>query len=232
MLLSLDKIPRLHNILVSCFAWILLAGFVILPGSFTNWKSLEELDSHDSDVQPNTHRQNPFSSSVTGTRGTVVAAVGLACIGIGATGAAWLAVRWRKNYVWLLNKLYMPLMLNGLAGVVATFTHVYTGQQRGGRWPAQAVVAIGIEAGILVLSALLFTVYNFWLLRWVRNEHDRQVHMGMTTAAATAATTTTTERTGGEGGGGGNNISGRRKSVFQKMNDLTKAPPVAPGSVV
>jgi hypothetical protein len=47
MLLSLDTIPRLHNIYASFFAWILLAGFVFFPGTFT---SIQDL-STNSEVQ-------------------------------------------------------------------------------------------------------------------------------------------------------------------------------------
>lgn len=36
MLLALDSIPRLHNIFASFFTWILLAGFVLFPGTFTS----------------------------------------------------------------------------------------------------------------------------------------------------------------------------------------------------
>ncbi|KAM7211001.1 hypothetical protein V8F06_013608 [Rhypophila decipiens] len=41
MLLSLDKTPQLYNILCSCFTWILLAGFVVIPGSFTSLRKLQ-----------------------------------------------------------------------------------------------------------------------------------------------------------------------------------------------
>ncbi len=36
MLLALDGIPLTHNILAALATWILLAGFLILPGSFTS----------------------------------------------------------------------------------------------------------------------------------------------------------------------------------------------------
>ena len=36
MLLKLDKIPTLHNILVDAFTWLLLAGFVVILGTFTS----------------------------------------------------------------------------------------------------------------------------------------------------------------------------------------------------
>jgi hypothetical protein len=41
MLLSLDTIPRLHNILASFFGWIILAGFTIFPGTFTGFAKLQ-----------------------------------------------------------------------------------------------------------------------------------------------------------------------------------------------
>jgi len=40
MLLALDDIPALHNILVGFFNWILLAGFVLFPGTFTSLQNL------------------------------------------------------------------------------------------------------------------------------------------------------------------------------------------------
>lgn len=39
MLLALDAVPRLDNLLASFFTWILLAGFVLFPGTFTSLQS-------------------------------------------------------------------------------------------------------------------------------------------------------------------------------------------------
>ena len=39
MLLALDDISSLFNILSAFFTWILLAGFVLLPGTFASWKN-------------------------------------------------------------------------------------------------------------------------------------------------------------------------------------------------
>jgi hypothetical protein len=30
-----EEVPRLHNLLSGLFTWILLAGFVVLPGTFS-----------------------------------------------------------------------------------------------------------------------------------------------------------------------------------------------------
>lgn len=40
MLLALDDIPKLHNIFAAFFNWILLAGFILFPGTFTSLKNL------------------------------------------------------------------------------------------------------------------------------------------------------------------------------------------------
>ncbi|KAK3370223.1 hypothetical protein B0H63DRAFT_486500 [Podospora didyma] len=152
MLLALDKIPRLHNILVSFFTWIMLVGFVVMTGSFTSGEIAPPDD---------------------GTLGTPVNAsmlvVGVVFMGMGMIGVGWLGYRWRKNYVWLLNKLYMPLLLNALAGVVATIVSIYA--QHGGQWRLQAILTISVEVFVLIVSSLLFAVYNFWFLVRVKGDH-------------------------------------------------------------
>ena len=40
MLLALDDIPQLHKILAGFFNWILLAGFILFPGTFTSLQNL------------------------------------------------------------------------------------------------------------------------------------------------------------------------------------------------
>lgn len=179
MLLSLDRIPRLHNILVSFFVWLLLAGFVIIPGSFTSSARKQEGETV----------QLPVSAGGTGTganaggkklsltpANTAALVIGFVCIIAGAFGCAWLALRWRRNYVWLLNKLYLPLILNALAGLLATITSVYT--QQAGEWGPQAVTTAVVEAVILVLNVVLFFVYNYWLLKRMRSDHEEAVTGG------------------------------------------------------
>ena len=200
MLLSLDKIPQLHNILCSCFTWILLAGFVVIPGSFTSLKKLEA--KTNGEIIPGSPAANAILSSVAETS---VTAIGFVCMGIGTIGAIWLGWRWRKNYVWLLNKLYMPLMLNGLAGVISTITNVYSQQK--GEWRTQAIVAIIVEGSVLGCAALLFGLYNFWLLDKVKDEHEE-----LTLAS--------------------DDGSDNRKSFLQRVGDMRKKPSLAPGSVV
>jgi hypothetical protein len=178
MLLSLDRIPRLHNILVAVFVWVLLAGFVVIPGSFTSAKRKQEGET----VQIPIGGGSGGDGSGGGAKlaltpaNTAAMVVGFVCIVAGTFGSAWLALRWRRNYIWLLNKLYMPLILNALAGLLAAVTNVYT--QQAGEWSTQAIVTAVTEASILVVNVLLFFVYNWWLLQRVRSDHEEAVSGG------------------------------------------------------
>ncbi|OIW23690.1 hypothetical protein CONLIGDRAFT_547324, partial [Coniochaeta ligniaria NRRL 30616] len=164
MLLSLDKIPRLHNILADFFGWIMLAGFIVFPGTFTSLAKLQDSAA----VQ-----QTPGASDVLDTVQSlpllVVAAV---CCGIGYAGNLWLSVRWRLNYVWLINRLYMPGTLNALAGLVSTLTSIYS--QHKGSWSVSAKVAVVVESVTLVFYLVLFLLYNSWLLEKVKQQHDQE----------------------------------------------------------
>jgi len=48
MLLALDDIPEMSNIMASFFTWILLAGFLLFPGTFT---SLQQQELHGAEEQ-------------------------------------------------------------------------------------------------------------------------------------------------------------------------------------
>ena len=97
MLLHLDAIPRLHNIFAAIFTWILLAGFLVIPGTFTSFKN----QTHDGNT-----------NAVEGAIFRSIANIGLVwvsgtfCI-IGAVGCCWLWFLWRQNYVWLINRIFL-----------------------------------------------------------------------------------------------------------------------------
>ncbi|KAG6828792.1 hypothetical protein H0H92_006731 [Tricholoma furcatifolium] len=120
MLLALDTIPRMDNILASFFTWILLAGFILFPGTFTSL-------------------QNSQSAIANGEVGKEVLkavahvplfVIAFLCCGIGAAGMGYLWWKWMYNYIWLVNKIFMPGLLNSLAGLISTITNVF-GVQHG-----------------------------------------------------------------------------------------------------
>ncbi|KAL2017990.1 hypothetical protein VTK56DRAFT_1370 [Thermocarpiscus australiensis] len=209
MLLSLDKIPRLHNILVSFFAWILLAGYVVIPGSFTSVKRKQEEGGIEIPIGG-----GGAGKLVLTRANTAAMVIGFVCICAGMFGLAWLALRWRRNYVWLLNKLYMPLILNSLAGLLATVTSVYA--QQAGDWSTQATITAILEASILGVNMLFFFVYNYWLLQRIRDDHEETV-------------TGVKEK---EKKKNKKKKKNKRMGLLARLRRARKKPPIAAGSVV
>ncbi|QSZ36770.1 hypothetical protein DSL72_006653 [Monilinia vaccinii-corymbosi] len=126
MLLSLDTIPRMHNIYISFFNWILLAGFVIFPGTFTSLQSLPHSDLPNSTTQHVLHA----------VKNIPLLWLAAFCCAVGSAGMLWLWHFHRHNYVWLLNKIFLPGCLNGAAGLMNTLVNVYS--QQGGAWSVTA----------------------------------------------------------------------------------------------
>ncbi|TEY70298.1 hypothetical protein BOTCAL_0107g00110 [Botryotinia calthae] len=93
--------------------------------------------------------------------------------GIGASGMLWLWHTHRRNYVWLLNKIFLPGCLNSVAGFVGTLVGVY-GQQKGA-WSITARVTAIVTATIACITGVLFVFYNFWSLRRVKSTHEREM---------------------------------------------------------
>jgi hypothetical protein len=98
MLLDLDKIPKLHNILASAFTWLLLAGYVVLPGAFTSIRSSRTL----ADGAGKTGKV-----AVKAMQNPPLLAVAAVCCATGALGMGYLWWVRQTNYVWLLNRIIL-----------------------------------------------------------------------------------------------------------------------------
>jgi len=101
------------------------------------------------------------------------------CCGIGAGGCIWLWWRHRSNYVWLLNKIFLPGCLNSLAGLISALINVYT--QQNGNWSITAEVTAIVTGACMVVTAVLFLVYNMWVLERVKKSHMREMENGNST---------------------------------------------------
>ncbi|KAL5321950.1 hypothetical protein ACEPPN_009915 [Leptodophora sp. 'Broadleaf-Isolate-01'] len=165
MLLAMDTIPRLHNILASFFTWILLAGFVLFPGTFTSLQSLED--------KPEVSSSETASAILKTVKNIPLLVIAGSCCGIGALGMIWLWMKWRANYVWLLNRIFLPGCLNSLAGLISSLINVYT--QQDGAWSVTAKVTAIATGSCMVVTGVLFGLYNFWILEKVKRRHGREM---------------------------------------------------------
>jgi hypothetical protein len=119
MLLELDNVSKLHNLLASFFTWILLAGYIVFPATFN------KLSSKDLDAEAHNALQAHALATVRNVPLLYVAA--FAC-GIGVLGCVWLWWTHRNNYVWVINRIFLPSMMNSIAGLISTLVNVYSAQ--------------------------------------------------------------------------------------------------------
>ncbi|KAF8154712.1 hypothetical protein B0H34DRAFT_717552 [Crassisporium funariophilum] len=160
MLLALDDIPRLHNMYAGFFTWILLAGFILFPGTFTSLQNLSASGQVESRLV----------NAVTHIPLFVIAWL---CCGIGGTGMMWLWWRWRKNYLWALNRIFLPGVLNSLAGLISTIVNIFGVQH--GELSTTSKVTIVVTTVSTGVFGLLTLIYSLWLVRRVKARHDRDV---------------------------------------------------------
>ncbi|KAF7337030.1 hypothetical protein MVEN_02139700 [Mycena venus] len=160
MLLAIDSIPSLYNILASFFTWILLAGFVLFPGTFTNLQQNNELGALG-------------ITAANVIKHLSLYVIAWVCTFIGAAGMSWLWYRWRGNYIWCLNRIFLPGLMNSLAGVLSTLASVLGTQN--------ATFSISSKSTIIVTSTIagicgiLTAFYMFVLIRGLKKQHDAEV---------------------------------------------------------
>ena len=173
MLLSIDSIPKIYNLLAAFSTWILLAGYVLLPGTFTSLQNMPApVDPSDPDYDPSDPPNAIQTWFLERVRNTPLLYVASACSALGVLGMCLLWFRWRANYVWIINRIFLPGTLNSLAGVISTIVNVHTAQE--GKYSLTAIVTITVTAVSTVVNGMLWLVYNNWALKRVQDMHARE----------------------------------------------------------
>ena len=98
MLLQLDRIPLIYNIIASLATWILLAGYIVLPGTFTSLRTLGKykFDSGGSAIEGNV--QNAIRNIPLLSAAFIFFAIGGACL-------IYLWCIWGENVIWLMSRI-------------------------------------------------------------------------------------------------------------------------------
>lgn len=91
-----NKIPRTHNVLAALSSWLTLAGFVVLPGTFTSLKNSTTLKNSKGGDIVEKAVQNIQLLPLAGCMFL-----------IGIMGLCYLWGRWRKEYVWLIGQIFL-----------------------------------------------------------------------------------------------------------------------------
>ncbi|KAH6625919.1 hypothetical protein C7974DRAFT_209651 [Boeremia exigua] len=164
MLLGLDTVPPLHNILASAAVWVLLAGYLVFPATFNSLSRSALDDKADTTLKA--------KALATARNVPLLWVAGAACAG-GVLGCAVLWWIHRRNYVWVINRIFLPALLNSIAGLVGTLVNVYSAQD--GQYSVTARVTVIVTGACSVVTAGLFLVYNTVMLKLVKKKHDKEV---------------------------------------------------------
>ncbi|KAF1847576.1 uncharacterized protein K460DRAFT_332728 [Cucurbitaria berberidis CBS 394.84] len=166
MLLGLDHVSPLHNILASLFVWVLLAGYIVFPATFNK---LQKDKSIEDKAQTNLEQH-----ALRTVRNVPLLYVAAFACGVGVLGCVWLWWKHRKNYVWVINRIFLPALLNSIAGLVSTIVNIYSAQDAG-QYSVTAMVTIIVTSACSVVAAALFLLYNTVMLRLVKRKHEREI---------------------------------------------------------
>ena len=92
------------------------------------------------------------------------------CI-FGGVGLIWIGLRNADNYIWLLSKIFIPGMFNGLSGLITTFVSIHN-SKNGVHYGATTIgtlIATGACTIICGSLAVRYTVLKFLAKR----DHDQ-----------------------------------------------------------
>jgi hypothetical protein len=98
MILDLDNVPRLYNILAGFFSWLLLAGYIVLPGTFASIQNSRTLANGAGKAG---------KLVVKAVQNAPLLYVAAFMCGISTCGLCWLWFEKHSNYVWVLNRLIL-----------------------------------------------------------------------------------------------------------------------------
>ncbi|KAL5362273.1 hypothetical protein BJX96DRAFT_177007 [Aspergillus floccosus] len=100
MLLELDTIHWLYNVLASAANWALLAGYLVIPGTFT---TLQKSSAFEDKIN-STFQEKAILGSV---QNPPLAAIACTFFFMGLISMVCLYCRWAGNYIWVINRLFL-----------------------------------------------------------------------------------------------------------------------------
>ncbi|KAH8800716.1 hypothetical protein F5884DRAFT_890323 [Xylogone sp. PMI_703] len=147
------QIPKVYFHMVSTdhlarlFTWLLLAGFIVLPVTFTSL--------HDSNALKSIGKAGKVVSNV--VENIPILVIAWICFGFGIVGVAWLWWVNSDNFIWLTDQIFLPALLNAATGLMTTVINVYG--SKGGHWSITALVTAYVSAFVLVVTLVLYKLY-------------------------------------------------------------------------
>lgn len=100
MILEADGVAWQDNALASTAHWILLAGYLVIPGTFTSLQKSDKIHNGLAENEAGKWILNTIQNPPLLATACVLFVSGLAIM-------AWLFWEFRRNYIWLINRIFM-----------------------------------------------------------------------------------------------------------------------------
>lgn len=100
MIVASDEVPWEVNVLASAANWILLAGYLVIPGTFTSM-------SNSSALQNTLQGSNAGEAVLKTVQNPPILVIGCLFFAIGSAISALLYWLHPTNYIWLINRLIL-----------------------------------------------------------------------------------------------------------------------------
>ncbi|CAG8901457.1 unnamed protein product [Penicillium egyptiacum] len=167
MVVDSDQLPWEYNILASLAHWILLAGYLVIPGTFT---SLQKSDT----LKQGLIKDKTGEAILNTIQNPPLLATACVFFLVGCAIMLWLYWLFQHNYIWLVNRLFIPTLLNALAGLLTTTINIYTAKD--GDWSIMALLTFIASILSVASSVILTYIYKFRKLKMVIEEHFREIN--------------------------------------------------------
>ncbi|CAG8891476.1 unnamed protein product [Penicillium salamii] len=153
------------SITVGAANWALLAGYLVIPGTFT---SLQTSNQVEKTLQANEAGRTVLHM----IQNPPLLAIACLLFVSGIAALMWLMhfPNLRGNYPWLINKVFLSLCLHAAAGLLTTVINVCTSQ--GGDWSVMAIITTAVTGATLLSCSALLALYKFYKLERVRKEDE------------------------------------------------------------
>ncbi|KAK5677002.1 hypothetical protein LTS12_029477, partial [Elasticomyces elasticus] len=148
----LDEVPWYLNLLAEFAHWALLAGYLVIPGTFTSLQKSDTLEESLGKTKAGKVILNTIQNPP-------LVAIAVILFALGAVLIAWLFWERKANYIWLVNRLFIPTLLNAAAGLLTSLVNIYTARE--GNWSVMALLTIIITSLSASGFLALVVIYKF-----------------------------------------------------------------------
>ena len=97
----------------------------------------------------------------------------MVCCIFGGVGLLWVGLRNADNYVWLLSKIFIPGMFNGLSGLITTFVSIHN-SKNGVHYGATTIGTLAATGACTIICGSLAVIYT--VLKFLAKRDHDQIH--------------------------------------------------------